>query len=559
MIKKVVNKVVNKVEDFVDKIITKIGEDKFWKYFLIFFLLLALIPAFAPGVFWGHDVHFHLSRIQGIVEGLKSGVFPVFIYPGYFSGYGYGNGIFYPDIFLYIPAVLNLLGLSTITAYKIFLVLITCGILFSMYFCIKKITKSTYTSTIISVLYLMSSYRITDMWIRSAVGETLTFIFFPFVILGLYELIYGDEKNWKYFTIGLVGVVLSHLISGVFCFILILVFGLISIKKLFKEKNRLKYCILSGLLAIGISAFFTMPLIEAMLSDTFNYSTYGLTHPIAEKSVNLLLSIIEVPTGITPWVPQGIGLVFVYLFFKFYKKKISEENQRKFKNICLIFGAVLLFVTTSLFPWNIFGKILGVIQFPWRLYIMVTLLLLFGFSILMTSSIKTKKDKIHLSLILTIFICFTYSVSSLYLVRFGLINKYKSYVVISSEYVASDVDTKKYKERGEVITSNNEVMTSFDRNGTFIHINYENNNNTDSYLELPLMYYKGYVAKEDGKNLKVEKGNNGVVRVYLTQQEGSIDVYYGITQIRKVGIICSIVSFAIFTILCIKIKRKENS
>lgn len=553
-----IKKVVSGIENFIHKIMDKIGEDKFWKYFLLIFFLLSLVPFFVPGIFWGHDVHFHLSRVEGIAAGLKSGAFPVLVYPGYFAGYGYGNGIFYPDIFLYIPALLKLIGLSTINAYKIFLFLITCGILFSMYFCVKKITKSTFTATMISVLYLMSSYRITDMWIRSAAGETLTFVFFPFVILGLYELIYGNEKNWKYFTFGLVGVVLSHLISGVFCILLVIVFGLVNIKKLFKEKKRLKNCLISGMLAVGISAFFTFPLLEAMLSDTFNYSTLNLTMPISERSVNPLLSFIEVPTGVAPWTPQGIGLVFIYLFFRFFKKKVKEEDQRKFKNVCLVMGFVLLFATTSLFPWKIAGKFLGVIQFPWRFYILVIVLLLFAFAILISNSIKSLKDKIHLSLILTIFICFTYSVSSLYLFRFGIIDWYKSHVVVSAEYVPVDVNTDQYKERGEVITSNNSVITKFNKNGTFMNIDYEGNNYDNSYLELPLMYYKGYVAKQNDKDLTVEKGNNGLVRIYLNQESGNIQVYYGITKIRKIGIACSILTVIIFAGTLITQKKENN-
>lgn len=559
MIKKLVNKVITKLEDIASSIMSKIGEDKFWKYFLIIFLIISLIPVFMPGIFWGHDTHFHLSRINGIVEGLRNGVFPVLIYPGYFSGYGYGNGIFYPDIFLYIPAVLNVLGLSTITAYKILLVILTIGILWSMYFCIKKITNSSYTATIVSVIYLMSSYRMTDMWIRAALGETITFVFFPFVILGLYELIYGNEKNWKYYTIGLIGVVLSHIISGVFCIILTLVFALFNIKKLFKEKVRIKYALLAGFLAIGISAFFTFPLLEAMLSDTFKYTTYQLKDPIYKHSVNPLLSFLDVPTGIFPWVPQGIGLVFIYLIVKFYKKNGKDEKQENFKKLCIIFALVLLYVSTSLFPWKLLGKYLSIIQFPWRLYILITLLLLFGFAVPITNFIKSKKDKIHFTLILTIFICFTFSVSFLYLLRFGLIKDYSHYVVISAEYVPVDVDYKEFSNRGEIITSNNDVSVNFKKKGTEIKIEYKDNTKNDTYLELPLLYYKGYVAKEENKDLKIKKGNNGVVRVYLDSSEGKIDVYYGITNIRKIGFICSIASLLVFVILCNRGRNKKES
>ena len=557
MIKKLVSRIINKIENVANNIMTKIGEENFWRCFLVIFVIISMIPILIPGIFWGHDIHFHLARINGIVEGLKDGVFPVLIYPGYFSGYGYGNGIFYPDVFLYIPAILNLIGLSTIFSYKILLVFINIGIILSMYFCIKKITKSNYSATIISVLYLMSSYRMTDMWIRAALGETLTFVFFPFVILGLYEIFYGDENNWKYYTIGLVGIALSHIISVVFCMALTIIFFIINLKKVFAEKNRLKYLLVSGFLAVGISLFFTLPLLEAMLSDTFNYTTYQIKDPIASHAVNPLLSFLEVPTGIVPWVPQGIGIVFIYLLFKFFKTKISEEKEQKFKTLCLVLGLILLFMSTSLFPWKILGQAFGIIQFPWRLYIIITLLFLFGFSVAINYSVKNKKEKIHFALILSLFMGFTFSVSFAYLLRFGSIKDYSHYSVISAEYVPVGVDYKQFKDRGETITSNNDLEITFIKQGTNIKISYDTNKKNDTYLELPLLYYKGYVAKENKENLKIEKGTNGLVRIYLKNKTGNINVYYEITKIRKIGIVLSIASIALFMLLCIRGKIKK--
>ena len=70
----------------------------------IFLLLAICLSCFGllnetiPG---GHDLIFHLSRIEAISKGLQFGEFPVRIYPDYFYGYGYANGIMYPDLFLY--------------------------------------------------------------------------------------------------------------------------------------------------------------------------------------------------------------------------------------------------------------------------------------------------------------------------------------------------------------------------------------------------------------------------------------------------------------------------
>mgnify|MGYP003296208888 CR=1 FL=1 len=167
---------------------------------MIIAFLLSIIPIIFFGLKNSDDLNFHVSRIYGIVQGLKNGNFPVFIYPNYNYNYGYASPIFYCDFFFYIPALLNLIGIKLFTTYKIFLILINASILCSMYFVIYKLTNSKKTASISSSLYLLSSYKIIDMFKRAAVGELFGFIFFPFVVYGLYEIIYGNYKNGKYYV-----------------------------------------------------------------------------------------------------------------------------------------------------------------------------------------------------------------------------------------------------------------------------------------------------------------------------------------------------------------------
>lgn len=70
------------------------------------------------GIPFGNDASFHLSRVVSIAEGLKNGIFLPGVYADYFNGYGYGNGLFYPDFFLYIPSVLSLLGMDAGKLFK---------------------------------------------------------------------------------------------------------------------------------------------------------------------------------------------------------------------------------------------------------------------------------------------------------------------------------------------------------------------------------------------------------------------------------------------------------
>ena len=69
-------------------------------------ILMASIPLFNNYLIRGHDIYFHLMRIEGLAQGLGAGEFPVRIQPAWYDGYGYAVSVFYSDLFLYPAALL---------------------------------------------------------------------------------------------------------------------------------------------------------------------------------------------------------------------------------------------------------------------------------------------------------------------------------------------------------------------------------------------------------------------------------------------------------------------
>ena len=71
--------------------------------------VLTCAPAMTnSGALQGADWSFHLSRIEGIAQGLREGQFPVRVYSIAKNGYGYAPSLFYGELLLYFPAVLRL-------------------------------------------------------------------------------------------------------------------------------------------------------------------------------------------------------------------------------------------------------------------------------------------------------------------------------------------------------------------------------------------------------------------------------------------------------------------
>lgn len=545
----------------LEKLYKKITENK--KNTIIFILILTLlssIPVFIfPGIKKGDDTYFHLSRICAISDNIKNLKIFSGVYPGYFNGYGYANGLFYPDIFLYIPAIATAIGLNVITSYKIFLILINLLSITSIYISIKGISKNKYASILGSVIYAFASYRLVDMFERAALGETLAFIFAPLVIYGIYEIIFKNYKKFYILTIGMTGLILSHIVSTYMIGILLLIICLINIKQLLKEK-RILYLMLAALLTLLLTSYFLLPMLEQMISQTFYYSnTSNISEfELSKRTVPFYLLFLEIPNLRKAvfnkyWVPSGIGIIFIYFV---YKKIKHKEIKDKFINQNFIIGILFLILTTLTPFWNlnIVKKVLYPIQFPWRFYLIPTLLLTISGSILI-SKIKESKKLLRNTLIISMI-----SLISIFIISIipSRIKNIVEYDASYAEYLPVEIDKDYIKERGTIITSNNKVETSFKKTGTTMKIQFKQKDN-DTYLELPLIYYKGYEAIINKTNLETFKTENGLLGIKINDiKEGTIDVSYDGTTLSKTTKITSLISLMIFTIYITKEVKYEK-
>lgn len=209
----------------------------------------ACMPLLWRGVYDGHDLLFHLNRIEGIASGLRNGQFPVRIHSSTLLGYGYAAPEFYPELFLYFPAALRNLGVSLSASVRVFEACINLATALACYLCVRSLMRSRRAAVGASVLYTLCIYRLVNLYTRATLGESLAMIFFPIVLLGLYEVLRRNEKRWPLLALGMTGVCMSHLLSTLFCAAFCALAAVLSVKKLFAEKRR----ILAILLAAGVT------------------------------------------------------------------------------------------------------------------------------------------------------------------------------------------------------------------------------------------------------------------------------------------------------------------
>ena len=66
-----------------------------------------------------------------------------------------------------------------------------------MYKLALRITKNKKLATLASIIYILAPYRITDMYIRTALAELASFIFIPIVFEGLYIIVNEEKKAMR--------------------------------------------------------------------------------------------------------------------------------------------------------------------------------------------------------------------------------------------------------------------------------------------------------------------------------------------------------------------------
>lgn len=181
--------------------------------FLVCLGLLASFPLANGLLSEGHDTAFHLARLESIYQGLRAGEFPVRIGSAQKAGFGSLSATMYPQLFLYPFALLRFAGISLMLCYKLLTVSINIGCSLITYYAVKNICHSEKTGILVSILYTFSLYRLTNVYLRSALGENLAMTFIPLVLWGIYEVLWGNDKKWPLLALGMSAVLQSHVLS----------------------------------------------------------------------------------------------------------------------------------------------------------------------------------------------------------------------------------------------------------------------------------------------------------------------------------------------------------
>ncbi|MET3689588.1 hypothetical protein ABIC37_005138 [Priestia megaterium] len=510
----------------------------------------------------GHDLIFHLLRIEGLTDSVLKGNLIPYINTNYLNGYGYPVDLFYSNFFIYIAVAFRAIGFSLLTSYKLLIFVSTLLTLFVTYVCVKPLTKSVLASLIASILYSLSSYRLTDIYVRASLGEVLAFIFFPVCVLGIYYIFYTNNKRWYILALGMSGLLLTHMLSAVMMCVLIAMCFLISIKKLIVQRQRIYSLFFAGALTVGLCSFFIFPMIEQLLSATLHVEI-GSPFKVSDtplKPFDLLVNTINNDS----WKANpGILLIILPLIRLFLRKSTKE---RYLADIYLVSGLIFLIMTTTLVPWSYLEHTpLAKIQFPWRFLTLSTLFLSLAGSMYVKIAIDQNKIDQYKALIVPV-ICIILSLHIFQAVDIHHPWITKSEHTLNSlaigsgqEYLPSETTTESISKKPTTfITDNkNAIIKNYKKDDTHVSLDFKVDKNTT--ITLPLIYYKGYYAEVITQNkhkvVPISTNKEGILTVDV-HNSGTLNIYYKGTNIQKVSIVLSILCF--FFLIFLFIQNRKN-
>lgn len=502
------------------------------------------MPLLWGGVFDGHDMLFHLNRIEGIASGLRCGQFPVRIHASTLLGYGYAASEFYPELFLYIPAILRNMGVSLCASVRVFEAGINLLAALSCYVSAKAIFDSRRTAVGASVLYTLCVYRLVNLYTRATLGESLAMIFFPLIIWSLYEVLRRDDGKWPLLALGMTGVCMSHLLSTLFSVLFCAIAAAFSLPKLMREKRRFLAILKAAAITVLCCVWFYVPMMQ--------YSGDGVsTSVVLDAQENVLQPggffvafagdmNADIPEdfaytiGVVPGLALLVGCALLLVRRYAQGKAAMDGKDRAALALCAL-GVVALLGATNAFPWEWvcslrrpFSTFFKQIQFPWRLV---------GVAVPMMSMAAAwgyLKDDRHASAGAALIValcaaCSGYTMQCM-VQRTPVLDKETFTDTRISQFEYTYVGTEKTALKpGDICVGGAEGAYSvleMTKRGTNLTAVIEMDGG--AYIEFPLLYYPGYQATVNGIPCKVARGTNNMLRVYGTAsgQTAKVDISF---------------------------------
>ena len=569
---------MNPVDFLADRLAAvraRLTPERFYPLLLAILVLAGLFVFLMPGIPSGNDLYYHFTRIYTMCQDFRLGEIPAMVNHEAISNYGYATGLFYPDLFLYPCALLVLCGMGIVAAYKCFVAVWMLLTAFSAWFCARKLSATPFGAFAVALLYSWSSYLATDLFIRAALGEFLVFAFMPWIVWGLYEILFGDPRRFWWFSFGFAGVACSHGLSLIILAFLCGAIVAFNVLRLLREPRRLLWLALSPVPALLVGAAFLAP-----SAEQFRHLDFLIQ---GEKNLGILTRcmplsklFLEIPTcELEIWHPAGVGTIFLVLLLLRAKMASKRTPVERYRDILLIAGVACLAMSTDMPPWKEVLAPLNVVQFPWRFFAPATAFLAFGGGLALSAHVGAdwKRERYWLWIVVLGAACAWFAnVGYIYaapLHGWKVARGYKPGKPQEASGIhylplGSILDLE-IRERGDVVTPSQPLDCAVSRPKTNVLELSFSDNSTDNEVELPLVPYWGYQARLAApggaeRTIDVGTGPNKFLSVKIPGDcpAGTVTVRYEATPVQRASQACTFLSIAAWIAFALRSRSRRK-
>ena len=527
--------------------------------FLLGCLLISAIPLMTNYLTSSGDTGYHMLRIEGLKQGISDGQFPVRLFPKWLFGYGYADASLYGHSFLYVPALLNLLGFGITTSYKLFLLVLNILTIISSYLCFNRMFNDKKAGVLATYLYMLTPFRLYSMYIGGTIGISSSAVFLPILLLGFYKILTDDvtdkgyKWNWILPTIGFSGVITNHILSTELSVGFALLFCLIFIKRVLVPKRFLEL-LKAAIMTTLLNLWFAVAFVDSYLGNDLhvkyvNERTIQYRGILPAQLFTLFATKrngdIYGTQGLNDATNQTTGIVLtfcvlIFLMLCFLKSDLKKSKIGKVGLVFSVSSIVTAWMCTLYFPWDylqrmnsLFQKLISPLQFPTRILAILGLFMTVVACCLYKMLEKENKGRVFFAMIMATLLIEamffeTEMLNSSEKLKLYDIAEMGTGYISGSEYIPQAIYGKHEQvlmPRGAECSDNIELL-GYSKDDLNVVVSCKNASDAEGYIDIPLLNYKGYKAWDEnsGEQIRFTVGERSEIRLLIPAgYEGTIE------------------------------------
>jgi hypothetical protein len=536
-------------------------------------ILLASLPLISGSLYWGHDIDFHLARIIAVSHEIGYGQFPIRMLTDMLQGYGYPTSTFYSDLFLYPFAALYYCGLPLRHCWQLYIFIVNIITATISYYSFNSICREKDIALIGAAIYVLSSYRIVDLYLRCAMGEFTAIAFIPLVMLGIWNILYEEKyrSGWRQLAAGMTLTALCHLLTVEMVSLFLLMLCILEYHR-FLSTFKVFFSILKAAVTTTLlSSWFIIPMLISMkaiplkMYDNQLYIQSQGAHPSQLFNIFMSGSGFTTP-GTYHEMPLSIGggIIAAYMLLIYVMFRSHFEN-RHMQRTAFCISSLALIMSTYLFPWdtiasltegrlNSISRLARMVQYPWRYIEIVTAVLTLS-AVMLLRMMKRRNTSVY---IIWVAILASGTLISLYSFYMPFVNEAKTISASDELFIDNEIGLEEYlpSEAGIVedmgtlpvlLDGTADISSYYSEKGSrYLSIK---NCTSDSSIALPVFAYPGYHAIDvnTGQSFTLSNTDDERIEILLPKEyEGTVRLFYSEPISWRLFELVSLVSFLTF-------------